>query len=181
MEVLCFLASIGEVLYFGCSDSMLKHYVILSQKWLVSALSCILRNDLQRELSETRRFMNMQCLYSDQQFPESHVTQSFSGNNSSCPILSSQDTQMLWQSMNFMREAADRSSFSSQILDAENSTTASTMFRFLEHLLVHTGVFLPLDIDRFSSTDNVYFVPSLLSQASSRDVWTYKSSESWVS
>lgn len=40
--------------------------------------------------------------------------------------------------------------------------------------------FLPLEIDRFSSTDRIYFVPSLLSQASARDVWTYKSSESWI-
>jgi len=175
MESLHFLASIGEVLYYGGSDEILNHYVILSRKWLVSALSCILRNDLKRELSETRRFMNMQCLYSDQQFPESNVTQTFSNNASSCPVVSSQDTQMLWQSMSFMREAADRSSQLS-----ENSTTASTMFGFLEHLLVHTGVFLPLDIDRFASTDNVYFVPSLLSQASTRDVWTYKSNESWM-
>jgi hypothetical protein len=175
MEALHFLASIGEVLYFGGTDDMLSHYVILSRKWLVSALSCILRNDLKRELAETRRFMNMQCLYSDQQFPENHVTQTFSTSTSSCPLSSSSDTQMLWQSMSFMREAADRSAQLS-----ENSTTASTMFGFLEHLLVHTGVFLPLDIDRFASPDNVYFVPSLLAQANSRDVWTFKSSESWM-
>jgi hypothetical protein len=49
---------------------------------------------------------------------------------------------MLWQSMSFIREAADGSSQLS-----ENSTTASTMFGFLEHLLVHIGIFLPLDID----------------------------------
>jgi S1-C subfamily serine protease len=175
MSSLHFLASIGEVLYFGGTDEMLDHYVILSRKWLVSALSCILRNDLKRELSETRRFMNMQCLYSNQQFPESHVTHTFSNNASSCPVVSSHDTQMLWQSMNFMREAADRSSQLN-----ENSTTASTMFGFLERLLVHTGVFLPLDIDRFVSSDSVYFVPSLLSRESVRDVWTYKSSESWM-
>jgi hypothetical protein len=175
MQSLHFLASIGEVLYYGGVDEMLNHYVILSRKWLVSALSCILRNDLKRELSETRRFMNMQCLYSDQQFPESHVTQTFCSNASSCPVVSSQDTQMLWQSMSFMREAADRSSQLS-----ENSTTASTMFSFLEHLLVHTGVFLPLNIDRFASSDATYFVPSLLSKASAKDVWTYKSSESWM-
>ncbi|KAL3923185.1 MAG: hypothetical protein SGILL_001795 [Bacillariaceae sp.] len=175
MASLHFLASIGEVLYFGGSDEMLNHYVILSRKWMVSALSCILRNDLKRELSETRRFMKMQCLYGHQQWPESHVTQTFSNNASSCPVVSSQDTQMLWQSMNFMREAADRSSQLN-----ENSTTASTMFAFLERLLVHTGVFLPLEIDPFSSSDSVHFVPSLLSKESAKDVWTYKSSESWM-
>jgi hypothetical protein len=173
MDALHFLSSVGELLYFG--GDYLSHYVILSRKWLVSALSCILRNDLKRELAETRRFMNMQCIYSDQQFPENHVTQTFSTSSSSCPLLSSTDTQMLWQSMSFMREAADRSS---ELL--ENSTTESTMFGFLERLLVHTGVFLPLDIDRWHSPDNVYFVPSLLSQAETRDVWTYKSSDSWM-
>mmetsp|Transcript_16011 Transcript_16011/g.18002 ORF Transcript_16011/g.18002 Transcript_16011/m.18002 type:complete len:1714 (-) Transcript_16011:385-5526(-) len=175
MHALQFLSSIGQLLYFGGSDSMLRHYVILNRRWLVSALSCILRNDLERELSETRRFMNIQSLYSNQRFQESHVTNVFSVNNSSCPILSSEDTQMLWQSMTFMREAADRSSQLS-----ENSQTVSSMFGFLEHLLVHTGVFLPLEIDRFSSTDSVYFVPSLLSQESAKDIWTYKSSESWM-
>ncbi len=175
MEALHFLSSIGEVLYFGSLDDVLSHYVILSRKWLVSALSCILRNDLKRELVETRRFMNMQCLYSDQQFPENLVTQTFSTGASNCPLLSSSDTQMLWQSMSFMREAADMSSQSQ-----ENATTSSTMFGFLEHLLVHTGVFLPLDVDRFASPDAVYFVPSLLAQSSTRDVWTYKSSEAWM-
>jgi hypothetical protein len=164
MTCLTFLCSIGELLYYH--EEMLCHYVILSRKWLVSALSCILRNDLKRELAETRRFMNMQCLYSDQRFPENHVTQTFNANASNCPIVSSQDTQMLWQSMSFMREAADRSS---QL--TENSTDQWTMYGFLERLLVFTGVFLPLDIDKFASSDNVYFVPSLLSQSTAKDVW----------
>ena len=58
MASLHFLASIGEVLYFGGMDEMLNHYVILSRKWLVSTLSCILRNDLKRELSETSRLVD---------------------------------------------------------------------------------------------------------------------------
>lgn len=175
MTALHFLSSIGECMYFGGMDDILSHYVILSRKWLVSALSCILRNDLKRELSETRRFMNMQSFYSDRCFAENPVTQVFSGSTSLCPLLSSSDTQMLWQSMSFMREAVDITSQAQ-----EHSTTNSTMFGFLEHLLVHTGVFLPLDIDRLSSPDVVYFVPSLLAPAITRDVWTYKSSEAWM-
>ena len=177
MESLHFLSCIGELLYFGGSDEVLSRYVILSRKWLVSALSCILRNDLKRELAETRRFMNMQCIYSDQQFQESHVTQTFSTSSSNCPVLSSSDTQMLWQSMSFMREAADKSSQLS-----ETSTSTITMFSFLERLLVHTGVFLPLEIDQdpFSLAPPVYFVPSLLSQTHTPEVWTYKSSDAWL-
>eukprot|EP00533_Pseudo-nitzschia_delicatissima_P004989 CAMPEP_0116085854 /NCGR_PEP_ID=MMETSP0327-20121206/4542_1 /TAXON_ID=44447 /ORGANISM="Pseudo-nitzschia delicatissima, Strain B596" /LENGTH=1697 /DNA_ID=CAMNT_0003576863 /DNA_START=38 /DNA_END=5131 /DNA_ORIENTATION=- len=174
-RVLKFLATIGEVLYFGDSDFVLKDHVILCRKWLVGALSCILRNDLQREVSDARDFLRWQAFYSDEEFPESNVTQTFTGNNSSCPILSHQDTQILWQSTNFMMEAVDQVSQRS-----EDLSTMSTMFDFLQHLLEHTGVFLPLEIDRFSSTDKIYFVPSLLPQASSRDVWTYKCSKSWT-
>lgn len=107
-----FLASIGEIIYFATDnhgDEVLKRYVILSRKWLISALSCILRNDLKRELAETRRFMNMQCLYTDEQYMENDVTRALiSGKLSNCPLLSDRDAQMLWQSMNFMREASDR-------------------------------------------------------------------------
>jgi len=173
-----FLASIGELFYFGADDEdILSRYVILSRKWLVSALSCILRNDLKRELAETRQFMNLQCLYSDQQYAENHITQTFSSNSSNCPLLTSADTQMLWQSMNFMRQAVDRSSELQ-----ENATTESTIFGFLERLLVQSGVFLSLDIDDpFQTNDNVYFVPSLLATANgTKEMWTYKSSESWM-
>jgi len=183
MVALEFLSSVGELFYFGNSNTsenfdannILTQFVILSRKWLVSALSCILRNDLQRELNETRRFMNMQLLYSNQQYPENHAIQTLSAGSSSCPLLSSSDTEMLWQSMSFMREAADKSDQLS-----EHSTTSATMFEFLETLLVHTGIFLPLDIDRFAVTDYVYFVPSLLANGDAKSVWTYKSSEAYM-
>ena len=174
-----FLASIGELLYFGTEkDDVLSRYIILSRKWLVSALSCILRNDLKRELAETRRFMNMQCAFSGQEFPENDIMKTFLGSNSnsSCPILSSTDSSMLWQSMSFMREAADRTSKLSEAADSY------TMFQFLERLLVHKGVFLPLNVSQAIDHDPTptYFVPSLLSQGEPSDVWTYKSSDSWM-
>ena len=61
-----------------------------------------------------------------------------------------------------------------------HSTASATMFEFLATLLVHTGIFLPLDIDRFAVTDYVYFVPSLLANGDAKSVWTYKSSESYM-
>jgi hypothetical protein len=183
IEALHFLSSIGEILYFGTADAVaddddvLSRYIILSRKWLVSALSCILRNDMHREVVETRRFMNMQCIYSDQKYSEDDITKALvSGTASSCPLLSDSDANMLWQSMSFMREAADRHS---QL--AESSTTTPTMFYFLERLLVHSGIFLPLETSGLSlDHSNVFFVPSLLAQADPRDIWTYKSSESWM-
>ena len=176
MYSLHFLASIGELLYFGTDkDDFLSRYVILSRKWLVSALSCILRNDLKRELSETRRFMSIQCAYSGQAYPENEISKTLlGGTNSSCPVLSSKDSKMLWENMSFMREAADRTS---QLSEA---TSSSTMYEFLERLLVHHGVFLPLDVSHQDDSTPTYFVPSLLTQGEASDVWTYKSSDSWM-
>ena len=170
-EALHFLSSIGEILYFGNStDEILSRYVILSRKWLVSALSCILRPDLQRELAETRRFMNLQCVYSGEGFEESDIVQTLlKGTNSSCPILSAKDSAMLWQSMSFMRDAADRT--------AQLSEASNTMYDFLERLLVYSGILLLLSVEK----EPTYYVPSLLDQAEPSDVWTYKTSEpSWM-
>lgn len=180
VDALHFLSNIGEILYFGTNeDDVLSRYVILSRKWLISALSCILRNDLKRELIETRRFMNMQCIYSDQKYEENEITRALvSGKSSSCPLLSDEDAKMLWQSMSFMREASDRYS---DLL--ERSATAPTMFYFLERLLVNSGVFLPLGAHQSNASldqSEVFFVPSLLAQADPTNMWTYMTGESWM-
>ena len=134
--------------------------------------------------------MNMQSLYSNQQYPENPITQTFTSHASNCPLLSSTDTQMLWQSMSFMREAADRT-----LQLVSSPTNSTTIFGFLEHLLISAGVFMPLDIkspviaptlDPFlnsMSEESVYFCPSLLAPHVPEEdgvLWTYKSSESWM-
>jgi len=95
IQCLHFLASIGEILYFGSyhGNDVLSRFVILSHTWLVSALSCILRNDLEHELAKERRFMNMQCIYSDQRYEEHEVIRTFRNSTSSCPLLSNTDAQ----------------------------------------------------------------------------------------
>lgn len=166
-DALHFLSSIGEVMYYGNStDEILSSYVILSRKWLVSALSCILRPNLQHELRETRRFMNLQCVYSGEAFSESDVVETLlRGTNSNCPIISAKDSAMLWQARAFMRDAAG----------AKMNEASNTMYNFLERLLVHTGVFLPLTV----SSEPTYFVPSLLDTIIPDAIWTYKCSDSW--
>ena len=169
-DSLHFLSNIGEILYFGNStDEMLSRYVILSRQWLVSALSCILRPDLQRELAEMRHFTNLQRVYIGEGFVESDTVQTLlKGTNSSCPILSTKDSAMLWRNMSFMKEAADRT--------AQLSEASTTMYDFLERLLVHFGILLPLNV----AAEPTYFVPSLLDQAEPSDVWTYKTSDSFL-
>jgi hypothetical protein len=182
VNALHFLSSIGEILYFGTQeDDVLSRYIILSRRWLASSLSCILRNDWKEELIEARRFMNMQCLYSEASFVENDLTRTLVADpSSSCPLLSDEDARMMWQKWTFLTEAAD---CNAQV--AESCTTAPSMYQFLERLLVHSGVFLPLR--RTSSSEEsrdrrsqVFFVPSLVAQLDPSETWTYKSSESWM-
>lgn len=177
VNALQFLSCTGEIMYFGTAeDAVLSQYIILSRKWLVSALSCILRNDLENELATERPFMRMQCFYSDDEFPENEMAKALlSGLASSCPLLSDSDARMLWNSKSFMKEAANNYSQLS-----ENSTSAPSMFYFLERLLVHSGIFVPLGAVHSSLTrSEVFFVPSLLAQVDPSEIWSFRSSESW--
>jgi len=178
MDALHFLASIGEIIYFGTfHDEVLSRYIILSRKWFVSALSCILRNSLESELATERPFMKMQCFYGNDDFPECDMAKILlSGMASSCPLLSGSDAKMLWMSKSFMKEATNACSQSS--LGCES---APSMFSFLERLLVHSGVFLPVgQSNAVQAAGEVYFVPSLLPQVDPCDIWTFRSSESWT-
>lgn len=178
-----FLATIGEVMYYGdAEDDVLSRYVILSRKWLVSALSCVLRNNLRQEISDTRRYMNMQNFSAEKganSYVEHHIISSLDAVvcGSNCPILSDDDAKMLWQSMSFMREVTDPFS---QLGD---SPSANSMSLYIERLLVHTGVFLSLGVNEISNSiderSEIYFVPSLLVQANPHDAWTYNSHHSF--
>jgi S1-C subfamily serine protease len=113
--------------------------------------------------------MNLQCVFTGEAFVESDIVQTLlKGTNSSCPLLSAKDSAMLWQSMSFMQDAADQT--------AQLSEASSTMYDFLERLLVHSGILLPLAV----SGEPTYFVPSLLPQAEPGNIWTYKTSDSWM-
>lgn len=77
-----------------------------------------------------------------------------------------------------MREASDQYA---QLV--ETSTPAPTVFCFLERLLEFSGVLLPLGTcsESVSPTmSEVYFVPSLLTQADPTNLWTYKHSEAYL-
>jgi len=186
-KALRFLSNVGELLYFGggSKSKLLSQYVVLSHKWLVSALSCILRNDLKRELDDVRLFMNMQGEYGGKQYIEDDVSRTLlkgcnnfnKGSNSHCPILSSSDAAMLWAERDFMRAAANRTA------EINPNTESDSMFKYLEELLVFSGILLPLNVPTETKEQRVFFVPSLVPQASpdiEQNIWTYKSNESYL-
>ena len=90
-------------------------------------------------------------------YEESDVTKTLGRG---CPLLSSKDAHMLWKSSNLPGNAT---------------------MEFLEALLIHSGIFLPLKPDSAPDQSPVYFIPSLLKSEAPRGVWTFKSkpSESW--
>eukprot|EP00978_Attheya_sp_CCMP212_P004577 scaffold10014_cov42-Attheya_sp.AAC.1 len=182
-DALHFLSSIGEVMYFGekvasSGTSLLSEYVILSQKWFVSAIACILRTDVQREIFETRNFMNVQLGGTAEEFSEDMAAKSFVGNADTCPVISARDVFMLWQSMIFMRDAVDKMS-----INSSGAKTDGTLFEYLEALFVKFGLFVPLNSCK--NTSQLHMIPSLLrserpSILKSRGSWITTLGESWV-
>jgi GTPase SAR1 family protein/Leucine-rich repeat (LRR) protein len=178
-------------------DGGLSQFVFLNPRWLVAAVACILRHDLDREIHETRRSLNTgikRVIRGD----------SFYEANLNCPVITADDACMLWQAKKFTKKAAERAlEFSSNM--------AVKPFEFLQLLLIRFGVFVPIDlgIDKaflggreysFSgrspgddaapdeitvdqpNTDlkaTYFFLPSLLGPGEPAEAWTYKSTDSW--
>eukprot|EP00566_Odontella_aurita_P001933 CAMPEP_0113541720 /NCGR_PEP_ID=MMETSP0015_2-20120614/9196_1 /TAXON_ID=2838 /ORGANISM="Odontella" /LENGTH=1950 /DNA_ID=CAMNT_0000441673 /DNA_START=244 /DNA_END=6096 /DNA_ORIENTATION=+ /assembly_acc=CAM_ASM_000160 len=193
VEILCSLSEEGDIIYFGDSLRVAsapavevdggyeahRHFVVLRPKWLSSAISCIIRPDLKREILETRRLMNAQGNF-DKSFGVQDDTP-FSNS----PVITSDDARLLWQSMSFMREACESNASGSSTLHHPS------LFEYLEQVLVQSGVFLPLrarghfhnddELPKCSSQNSstLYLLPGLLAPDPPSDIWTYKAKESW--
>lgn len=174
--------------------SALSQFVFLNPRWLVAAVACILRHDLDLEIRETRR-----SLSSD------NKSDHFYEANLNCPVITADDACMLWQSKKFTKKAADRA-------QEYSNNMAVTPFNFLQRLLVRFGVFVPIDLtiekavlggkeyarqvddgDEDKPVDIValnseewsaekpqfFFLPSLLGPGKPADTWTYKNTDSW--
>lgn len=175
----------------------LSQFVFLNPRWLVAAVACILRHDLDQEIHETRRVLNKQQKTVNR-------SNSFYEANLNCPVITADDACMLWQGKKFTKKAAERAS------EYSNNMTL-TPFEFLQLLLIRFGVFVPIDlgIDKaflggkeysFShlSHDNddtpteiavskpdkdlkarYFFLPSLLGPGEPAEAWTFKNTDSW--
>lgn len=178
----------------------LSQYVFLNPRWLVAAVACILRHDLDREIRETRRLMRvsqaMSVLRRSSSFYDAHLN---------CPVITAEDACLLWQAKRITKKAAERA-------QEFSSNMALTPFEFLQLLFIHFGVFVPIDLSidkaflggkeyshqslglsNYVSTERpeivrvasetesprFFFLPSLLGPCEPADAWTYKSTDSW--
>lgn len=183
------------------SSTGLSQYVFLNPRWLVAAVACILRHDLDREIKETRRMVA-----SGGSIQLSH-TASFYEAHLNCPVITAEDACMLWQCKRITKKAAERA-------QEYSNNTSTTPFDFLQAVLIRFGVFVPIDLsiekvlfggkeyqqlvhdmngdaddlahDPYSglnldvTTDaQFFFLPSLLGPCEPLDAWTYKTTDSW--
>ena len=183
-------SSLSETLSGGLSQ-----YVFLNPRWLVAAVACILRHDLDTEIQETRRARahGHQYIKRGDSFYEAHMN---------CPVITAEDACMLWQAKKFTKKAAER-------VEEYSNNMPVKPFEFLQLLLVRFGVFVPIDLgiekaflggteyaQRMSNEDEnpqevttppsnsllkaaFFFLPSLLGPGEPTEAWTYKSTDSW--
>jgi hypothetical protein len=186
-------------------SSGLSQFVFLNPRWLVAAVACILRHDLDREIKETRRVAaGKNRVFRSTSFYDAQLN---------CPVITSEDACLLWQAKRITKKAADRAQ------EYSNDITV-TPFEFLQMLLIRFGVFVPIDlsidkaclggkeyaqavddmcaydpIDKAAETpteitvevsseeqarkSKFFFLPSLLGPGEPSEAWTYKSSDSW--
>jgi Trypsin-like peptidase domain len=181
----------------------LSQFVFLNPRWLVAAVACILRHDLDREIKETRRQASVgspRLLNHAGSFNDAHLN---------CPVITAEDACLLWQAKRITKKAAERAQ------EYSNNMTM-TPFEFLQQLLIRFGVFVPIDLsiekaflggkeythlplettqghdaapssgpptDTIAFTNDsaakFFFLPSLLGPSEPSDAWTYKSTDSW--
>ena len=173
------------------SSASLSQYVFLNPRWLVAAVACILRHDLDSEIRVARRSST-----------KSRVVESVYEGNLNCPVITAEDALMLWQAKRFTKKAADRA-------EEYSNNMKVTPFVFLQRLLTRFGVFVPIDLsikkaflggkeysravedgdkplDLEIEVDNdpapeshYFFLPSLLGPGEPAEAWTYKNTDSW--
>lgn len=182
----------------------LSQFLFLNPRWLVAAVACILRHDLDQMIQYTKR--------SSGQGHTSISSNSFDEANMNCPVITSEDACMLWRANKLTKKAAER---------AEESSAGIMLkpFEFLQLLLIRFRVFIPIDLgieraflggteyarktldtslsqtsalntlDYRSSSEvqdisktlrsTYFFLPSLLGPGEPTEAWTYKSTDSW--
>lgn len=161
-----------------------SQYIFLNPRWLMSAISCILRHDLSNQLE---KLVKKDKLRSSETFG--------TAGQHHFPVISAKAADLLWREGGKTKHAEGRISES-----VGEDNVQVLLFDFLQELLIQFRVFVPINLNidiefggkglqldnlMADSKDNspnprFYFLPSLLSQNKpSDDVWDYKNNEIW--
>jgi GTPase SAR1 family protein len=181
----------------------LSSYIFLNPRWLMDAVSCILRHDLSNKISETRRETLRELSESSRPIIESSRPDSFRNAESNCPLITSEDACMLWDARKHTKKAVER-------IKENSINEREEPYMFLQRLLTRFRVFVPIDLTiektQFGGTiyslienesagvkeatdkpgGNIarfFFLPSLLGSEEPGDhIWTYRTSnaDGWM-
>jgi len=126
--------------------------VLLDNEWLLETVRCIVQDgydDLKLSIEETKEDL---CIYNweEHEFCQLCVH---------CPVISSEESQLLWQS-------------TEGIVDEKKNTTLA--IRCLEQILVRMGILVPLGASN-TSLSKLFFIPSLVEDGEPPG-WSFKSS-----
>jgi len=182
--------------YDDTSTAGLSQYVFLNPRWLVAAVACILRHDLELEIRETRRKL-MSENGNDSQGHRIRSDGLYQGNR--C-LITAEDALMLWQAKKFTKKAAVRA-------EEYSNNMKITPFDFLQRLLVRFGVFVPIDLTiekailggkeyaqntntntlpviiqtgvETENTPKCFFLAKFAWGGEPAEAWTYKNTDSW--
>lgn len=127
--------------------------VLLNNDWLISAVQCIVTSgyeELRLEVNESKADMSL-FEWEEDEFSELLLN---------CPVLSSEDIEILWQSTE------------SVVGSGKNTTLA---VQCLESILTKVGILVPIDRNCPTESSKIFFIPSLL-EAGDPPAWSFKCS-----
>ena len=151
-QALDFLASIGEIVYFGnditeCScPHLLKRFIILNPKWISDAIAPVL---CQEEICDVRKTF-------DGTVPSS-LGQCFRNL-----FVTDFETVQIWEQIDYVYEHNK--------LGAE--TDNEELFYFLQQVCEHCGIFIPITIPNAIGQSISYLLPRVTAEPSSSS-WTF--------
>lgn len=123
--------------------------ILLNNEWLLSAIRCIIHDgldDLRLEISEVKE---EQSIYSEEENELCQVCLN-------CPVISSEDTYMLWNSTKSVYQGK-----------------RGLSIKYLEEIFTRIKLLVPLKVNKEESRANLYLIPSLV-EAGEPPAWSFK-------
>jgi len=145
------LLSRGEIRTFKVSleEENKEEIVVLNKDWLIEKARCMAQDEYQTlklSVEETKEYSNYN--YEENDFCKVCVN---------CPLISSEDSILLWNSM----ETENKSLFA---------------IKCLEQILSKVGVLIPLKSSKNEELEKLFFIPGLL-KSGEPPGWSYKSKD----